>query len=88
MAIRDVKMMITIEDLLIVSPLEYIHFNSSIHLLPFFIIYFSFLMNTFLDKLKQLSVLTSAGNLQMAINFHKKCTYLSKKIFHSKIPQK
>ena len=37
MAIRDVKMMITIEDLLIVSPLEYIHFNLSIHLLPFFI---------------------------------------------------
>ena len=35
MAIRDVKMMITIEDLMIVSQLEYIHFNSSIHLLPF-----------------------------------------------------
>ena len=47
MAIRDVKMMITIEDLLIVSPLEYIHFNSSIHLLPVFIE-----MNTFLDKQK------------------------------------
>ena len=42
MATRDVKMMITIEDLLIVSPLEYIHLNSSIHLLPFFIIYFRF----------------------------------------------
>ena len=35
MAIRDVKMMITIEDLLIVSPLEYIHFNSSIICFPF-----------------------------------------------------
>ena len=35
MAIRDVKMMITIEDLMIVSQLEYIHFNLSIHLLPF-----------------------------------------------------
>ena len=35
MAIRDVKMMITIEDLMIVSQLEYIHFKSSIHLFPF-----------------------------------------------------
>ena len=51
MTIRDVKTMITIKmvimimvrssnevkHLLIVSPLEYIYFNSSIHFLPFFL---------------------------------------------------
>ena len=94
-AIRDAKMMITkiiviivmfrfsneVKHIMRVSPSEYIYFKSSIHLVPFFSSISTCKLIHFYINNRQLSILPSAGNLQMAINFHKRCTY-------SKIPQK
>ena len=86
-AIRDAKMMITkiiviivmfrfsneVKHILRVSPSEYIYFKSSIHLVPFFSSISTCKLIHFYINNRQLSVLPSAGNLQTAINFHKRC---------------